>query len=151
MRCTTSVSLGPFAAASASLILAIASRWRPALARACASCSGFPTSGRTASPFAWACASNEAAAPRSSAAHRTARRECMRVIADSPELVEELLGADQPDLGNAVALRGRHDARHVLVGDKLVGAQVEFRLRGHGGRVLEGRLQRRTGGAGLAS
>ena len=56
-----------------------------------------------------------------------------RVIAGSPGagLVEELLGADEADLGDAQALRGRHDAGHVLVLHELVGAQVEFRLHRH--------------------
>src|SRR5258708_38281077 len=115
--------------ASASFTLAIASRSLPERSRLCASWSGLPTSGRTASAFC-AKASIPAAAEMSKAAHATAPSRLSGFMA-SYGLVEELLGADQPDLGDAEALGGGHHMGDVLVGDELVGAQVEFRLHRH--------------------
>src|SRR3954466_4342703 len=94
--------------------------------RACASCNGLPTSGRTP------CAQAAPWRPRVTRAAATkARRKGVRVIS-GVLLVEELLGADEADLGHAVALRRRHHVRHVLVRDELVGAQVELGLDGQG-------------------
>src|SRR5450631_2122032 len=54
-------------------------------------------------------------------------------------LLNELLVANQADLGHAYALRRCHDFRDVLVGRQLVGAQVHFglvELAGHVDQVL---------------
>src|SRR5687768_7724570 len=108
--------------ASALAISAMASRPLRCLTSACAACSGLPTSGRTVFDCAEA---PPARVNETEAATRAARTNFMAFLLP---LVEELLGADQPDLGDPEALRTSHNARHVLIGDKLVGPQVEFRL-----------------------
>src|SRR3954469_20516624 len=124
--------------ASAFAISAMASRPLRCFTNACAACNGLPTSGRTELGGCWAPAS-KTAAPTMSAAHRTACR-ALRFIRTL--LVEELLRADQADLGHAQALRGSHHMRHMLVCNELVGSQVYFGLHGLGGGAAELRVER---------
>src|SRR5205085_5939308 len=96
--------------ASALAISARASRPLRCLMSACAACSGLPTSGLTP-----CCACASGMEPANTAKARDARSgRTLRVIAGL-SLVEELLGADEADLGDAVALRGGHHAGDVLV------------------------------------
>src|SRR5258708_40000297 len=111
--------------ASALAISAMASRALRCLNSDWAACRGLPTSGRAPSPFAWASASKLAEAPSMRPAHRTACR-ALRII--PALLVEELLGADQPDLRDPEALGRGHHVRHMLVRNELVGPQVHFGL-----------------------
>src|SRR5258706_6204059 len=128
-----------FGTASAFAISAIASRPLRCFTRACAACNGLPTSGLTPSPFCCARTSNPADAQNMAAAHRTACRALrfMRTL-----LVQELLCADQADLGDAIALRRGHHVGDGLVRDQLVGAQVELRLHRLRRRAQELRIQR---------
>src|SRR5471032_1891850 len=103
MRATSTVSLGALlGTASASFTFAIASLYFDDFMSACASWSGLPTSGRTASGLSAA----KAVAPNMRAAHRTACRP-MRFIGGLPS-IEELLGSYEADLRDPQALRRRH-------------------------------------------
>src|SRR5688572_16468131 len=136
--------------ASALATSARASRPLRCLTRACAACSGLPTSGRTVSPFcAWAMPARPLKAANTMAAAK-GRRRLVRSMSCGSWLVEELLGPDEAHLGDAQALRRGHHCCDMLIGDKFVRAQVEFRLHRLGRGVGEARLQGRAVGNGVA-
>src|SRR5579862_3152205 len=96
------------------------------LMRACAACSGLPTSGRTPS----AATAERLLAANARPAHRTTCN-AMRFITSISRSIQELLGSDEADLRDSLALRRGHHVGDVLVGHELVGPQVEFRLHRH--------------------
>src|SRR5581483_11695913 len=80
-------------------------------------------------------------------------RRAKSMLAPCPAValaLDELLAADDADLGEAQALRGRHHRRGVLVLGRLVRAQVQFGLRLLRGGRLEALLERRPVGNHLA-
>src|ERR1700687_1288570 len=128
--------------ASASLIFESASRCLPDFVSACAALRGLPTSGRTESA-ARAKGAKDTQPKASARAAMPVRRSCRRIIVRCL-LVEVLLGSDEADLGDAVALRGGHHSSHVLVGKQLVRAQVELGLRRLHRGAPKLRLERRA-------